>query len=235
MSSANVLAEKIDALKQQGEHLYDPVRFCVIESLAHRAATQRDSVRELLETKIQRALDTYQANCTALLTHEQTVAPCKEKELALMPTLSALAALRELLSGSAGVNQTSSQDASSVVIKNFTQQLVDQEQQLYQQSHQPHPQVKNSTSDSVPFTASTLKSSVAYQQYQQKKRVDKFIDTACSETPENPGPLNPEILAIRLLNNINALSPEYINRYVGYFETLQWLQQEVSSLSKQVK
>ena len=44
-----------------------------------------------------------------------------------------------------------------------------------------------------------------------------------------------EILAIKLLRQINDVSPAYISRYVGYFETLQWLAQEIPPAPKQKK
>ncbi len=72
-------------------------------------------------------------------------------------------------------------------------------------------------------TRVALKSSLVYQQHQRKKRANDFINLAFNETPENPGPLNPEILTIRLLRRIWEISPEYLSRYVSYFETLQRL------------
>jgi hypothetical protein len=230
------MIEKLDVLKQQGAHEYDPVRFCFIESLAHRASEQRDKVRELLEKKAQRTLDDYRLKYSlspknidgvkqqtqSILEKKSEQKEKKQVEQENTPqVITALIALRKILTGDAEhIQQAEKQGGSADAIENFNQQLVEQDKQMQQQD-------KVVSSDVTSLSESRLKSSVVYQKFQHQKRIDHFIDHALNETPENPGPLNPEILAIRLLKQINELSPEYISRYVGYFETLQWLEQEI--------
>ncbi|MCK9686955.1 DUF2894 domain-containing protein [Scleromatobacter humisilvae] len=43
--------------------------------------------------------------------------------------------------------------------------------------------------------------------------------------PENAGPLNSHHLVHRSLTLMHALSPEYLERFVGYIDALQWLEQ----------
>ncbi|MFT6102450.1 MAG: hypothetical protein ACJA2B_000892 [Candidatus Endobugula sp.] len=230
------MIEKLDVLKQQGAHEYDPVRFCFIESLAHRASEQRDKVRELLEKKAQRTLDDYRLKYSLSPINidgvKQKAPPVlevkseqeekKQVEQENIPqVITALIALRKILTGDAeNIQQGEKQGGSADAIENFSQLLVEQDKQMQQQD-------KSVSSDLTSLSESRLKSSVVYQKFQHQKRIDHFIDNALNETPENPGPLNPEILAVRLLKQINELSPEYISRYVGYFETLQWLEQEI--------
>jgi len=236
MVSINRMIDKLDVLKQQGAHEYDPVRFCFIESLAHRASEQRDKVRELLEKKAQRTLDDYRLKYSlspknidgvkqqtqSILEKKSEQKEKKQVEQENTPqVITALIALRKILTGDAEhIQQAEEQGGSAEARENFNQQLAEQDKQMQQQDNAV-------SSDLTPLSESLLKSSVMYQKFQHQKRIDHFIDNALNETPENPGPLNPEILAIRLLKQINELSPEYINRYVGYFETLQWLEQEI--------
>jgi hypothetical protein len=52
---------------------------------------------------------------------------------------------------------------------------------------------------------------------------------ACRPTsaslPENAGPLNSQHLVHRSLLLMRELSPEYLERFVGYIDALQWLEQ----------
>ena len=43
--------------------------------------------------------------------------------------------------------------------------------------------------------------------------------------PENAGPLNSQHLVHRSLTLMHDLSPEYLERFVGYIDALQWLEQ----------
>ena len=43
--------------------------------------------------------------------------------------------------------------------------------------------------------------------------------------PENAGPLNSQHLVHRSLTLMHALSPEYLERFVGYIDALQWVEQ----------
>jgi hypothetical protein len=65
--------------------------------------------------------------------------------------------------------------------------------------------------------------------------VDKIIARAINEGPENPGPLNPQMLAIRSLTHLRDLSPQYLRRFTGYIETLLWLEKNSNKLAKSNK
>jgi hypothetical protein len=53
----------------------------------------------------------------------------------------------------------------------------------------------------------------------------KRIDLALEEAPEDSGPLNPQMLAIRSLTTMRDISPAYLNRFISYVDTLFWLEQ----------
>ncbi len=51
------------------------------------------------------------------------------------------------------------------------------------------------------------------------------VEQAVSRKPANAGPLNSHMLVLRTLDLMRELSPEYLRRFVGYAESLQWLEQ----------
>lgn len=53
----------------------------------------------------------------------------------------------------------------------------------------------------------------------------KRINRALAEAPEDSGPLNPQMLAIRSLSTMQDISPAYLNRFISYVDTLFWLEQ----------
>ncbi|MEH6608727.1 MAG: DUF2894 domain-containing protein [Halioglobus sp.] len=70
-----------------------------------------------------------------------------------------------------------------------------------------------------------LRSSRQLRESMLKRRVDKMIAQAIASMPDDPGPLNPQMLAIRSLTTLGDLSPAYLSRFVPYIETLHCLEQ----------
>ena len=54
---------------------------------------------------------------------------------------------------------------------------------------------------------------------------DQRLAQARATLPENAGPLNSHHLVHRSLTLMRELSPEYLERFVGYIDALQWLEQ----------
>lgn len=52
----------------------------------------------------------------------------------------------------------------------------------------------------------------------------KLVDEMNSRQPENPGPLNPQMLATRAITLMRDLSPAYLNRFLTLMDTLFWLE-----------
>ena len=81
-----------------------------------------------------------------------------------------------------------------------------------------------------------LKSIKLFRESWAKLNSDQLVTRIIKEGPENPGPLNPEMLVIRSLATMRDLSPDYLNRFVSYIDTLLWLDDAVkSSGAKQSK
>ena len=54
---------------------------------------------------------------------------------------------------------------------------------------------------------------------------DQRLAQSRASLPENAGPLNSQHLVHRSLVLMRELSPEYLERFVGYIDALQWLEQ----------
>jgi hypothetical protein len=54
---------------------------------------------------------------------------------------------------------------------------------------------------------------------------NRVVTRAIQDRPDNPGPLNAQMLATRLLMALRRLSPVYLSRFISYIDTLLWLHQ----------
>lgn len=54
---------------------------------------------------------------------------------------------------------------------------------------------------------------------------DQRLAQSRTSLPENAGPLNSHHLVHRSLTLMRELSPDYLERFVGYVDALQWLEQ----------
>ncbi|MGM0454093.1 MAG: DUF2894 domain-containing protein [Thermodesulfobacteriota bacterium] len=54
---------------------------------------------------------------------------------------------------------------------------------------------------------------------------ERLVNRVARDRPENPGPLNAQMLACRCLPALQQLSSAYLARFVSYIETLIWLEQ----------
>jgi hypothetical protein len=72
---------------------------------------------------------------------------------------------------------------------------------------------------------SELRSFHTFRQTLAKLYASELATHAIKDRPENPGPLNGQMLATRCLSVMRKLSPSYLNRFVTYIDTLLWLQQ----------
>lgn len=59
-----------------------------------------------------------------------------------------------------------------------------------------------------------------------KDHAERVLEQAVQSLPTDAGPLNSQKLAIKSLAAMQELSPEYVNRFVSYMDTLLWLEQQ---------
>ncbi|MBQ0758665.1 MAG: DUF2894 domain-containing protein, partial [Zhongshania sp.] len=75
------------------------------------------------------------------------------------------------------------------------------------------------------------------QVFQQRRAIERRVEIAIQQGPESPGPLNPQMLALKSLTAMRDLSPLYLNRYVNYLDALFWIDNATvrSEVSKPAK
>lgn len=61
--------------------------------------------------------------------------------------------------------------------------------------------------------------------------VDQLIERAINECPPNPGPHNPQMLALKTLTESRDLSEQYTRRFTLYLETMLWLEKNTNKLT----
>lgn len=54
-------------------------------------------------------------------------------------------------------------------------------------------------------------------------KANKLVAQAITKSPKNPGPLNSHALAVKSLTKMRELSPEYLQHFITYADTLLWL------------
>ncbi len=109
---------------------------------------------------------------------------------------------------------------------NIEQLLAQQEQHAKVDSGELNPKLKNGPSEQL-----ELRSMKYFRESMKHFNVDKTIARAIIEEPQNPGPLNPHMIAIRGLTKMQELSPAYTRRFTGYIETLLWLEKNLNKLN----
>lgn len=70
-----------------------------------------------------------------------------------------------------------------------------------------------------------LKSVRDFRNTWSKLSVDQQVARAIDQAPENAGPLNSQFLVLQSLTAMREISPDYLNRYMSYVDTLLCLDQ----------
>lgn len=73
--------------------------------------------------------------------------------------------------------------------------------------------------------SSELKTLSYFRSTWSKLSADRRLTQSLAKVPENAGPLNSHHLVHRSLTLMRDLSPEYLNRFMAYVDTLSWLDQ----------
>ncbi|MDX1692860.1 MAG: DUF2894 domain-containing protein [Ketobacteraceae bacterium] len=84
--------------------------------------------------------------------------------------------------------------------------------------------------ESNPEPANELRSIKHFRESWVKLNSEKLLAQAIADAPKEAGPLNSHRLAIQSLTAMRDLSPEYLNRFLSYLETLLWLEKAGESI-----
>lgn len=181
-------------LKQAGRDQVDPVRFRYLEVLAHRLrAKGLQGTRHW--QKLEQAVAEYQARSEQLAGAEQPELSGQTGQR------SPLQLLLDALNHSAELPAT---NAPSPLEKLIFGEESEEATQSAATNRSPRP----------------LKAMTRAQADRGHQALHARIRQAIEQTPENAGPMNAHRLVSRAIATMETLSPEYLNRFVNYADTL---------------
>jgi hypothetical protein len=237
---------QIALILAQGGNRFDEIRFQYLSSIYERAEKQRHSVALILISKVQRLLASYQSDLVSAEEKSKVLSnrikmsfPESSNEVDQLEryyNVSALTKLENRLmrTNGGGVLKTltnlllqggesdDNQDAPS-----FVELLQSQENEAIK--------IFTDNEACIASNKSELKSVRLFRESQEKLNSEKLVRLAIKEGPDNPGPINPHMLAIRSLSTMQSLSPQYLKRFISYIDTVFWLEQAGDELKPKSK
>lgn len=234
-------AAQIALILERGDNRFDESRFKYISAIYDRGVKQRSSVSVLLLSKVQKLLTGYQSDLTLAEENSMALArrikmsfPESSDEVDLLEgnySSKALFKLEERLTRASGVG----------VLTTLTKLLLQEGEFDDRQLRPSLIERLQSQEDEVVkiFSANEtcmrakkreLKTTRLFRESQEKLNSEKLVRQAIKEGPENPGPINPHMLAIRSLSTMQTLSPQYLKRFLAYIDTVFWLEQASEQL-----
>jgi hypothetical protein len=195
MADTADLQAKLEVLRASGGPERDPIRFAYLNALARRAATQPEYIRQSLNEKISAA--------ASKLAARPTVAPTAPHR---KNTTSPLANLLAYISQQAHAQpETLPINDPTVANRNFQQN-------------------SQNVSTGRISQAPELRSVTFFHNTWSKLSTEQQLTETLAQAPENAGPMNSQHLVLRSLQIMNEISPDYLQGFMSYIDTLIWLE-----------
>lgn len=196
---------QLDALRASGAAERDPIRFAYLDALARRAATQAAPIRQLLDAKI-RAVANEIASRPAFV-------PTKVIQTnAASPLANLLTYINQHAHEQSEANQAATQTAA------VNPALI--EISLGESSRAE----SRSASAARTRQAPELKSVAYFRNEWSKLSTEQQLTQTLAQAPENAGPMNAQHLVLRSLQVMHDISPDYLQGFMSYIDTLIWLE-----------
>ncbi|MCG8612598.1 MAG: DUF2894 domain-containing protein [Pseudomonadales bacterium] len=235
----------IEAFHSVGLDKFDPGRFRYIEAMSEKAASQSAGVAARLKVKIEQARAEYlSAFLDARERLDTQLRTAQEQSSALAPELGELfdrceftvlkrrltstndALAKSLLSGLREQLASRELDVSPAESGSpFEMMLREQEAAALREFGDSS--IATTQTETKP-EAGEIRELASVKQLRDsmaKRGSERLVTQAVKTVPEDPGPLNPQMLVTRSLSAMRSLSPEYLNRFVSYLDSLFWLEQ----------
>ncbi len=185
----------------------DAPKLVFVQALLRRAAQQRPALQQQLVERATAVLADYRQSLAArpACGAEQ---PAAERCLPPGNSSQAVRALRAVLDGEEGA-------ADAAALSAVSAQMRQQELHLL------------GVADDVlgaPPALRELRATRLLRGRQREVAIEQRIARAIANAPEDPGPLNPQMLAIRSLSAMRDYSPAYAKQFVVHLDTLMWLE-----------
>jgi hypothetical protein len=197
---------------------HDPVRLRYIEALSRRAAAHQGAVRDLLERKLAQALAADAARYEqAWAAAGQHLGPLVQRFPAAAERLQQLHADGDLPGLRALVVQLETPARSGSL-----GELVGR---INESARAPHGTTVRPVAALQQGAAwPELKALSESRSTWQRLSVDQQLNRSLEKVPDNPGPLNSQLLVLRSLRLMQDISPAYLKRFMAHVEALLWLE-----------
>ncbi|OGB29645.1 MAG: hypothetical protein A3F78_02475 [Burkholderiales bacterium RIFCSPLOWO2_12_FULL_61_40] len=204
----------IACLRQAGVGQFDPVRLHYLEVLARRAQDQQGPVQRILEDKLAQALAALAAR------FEQAQGQARDRMARITPQYPQAAdELRRLYL--AGDFRGLERCTTTLKTSNRPTPLGD----LARAMAQVAPDKAEGHGEGYGGSRPELKTMRYFRNTWSKLSVEKQVTQALGQAPKNAGPINSHMLVVRSLALMREISPDYLNRYISYVDTLLCLDQ----------
>jgi hypothetical protein len=202
-------SQSITSLRLLGADRFDPIGLHYLEVLATRTKNQNNRVKRILEEKLKHALDGFG------LRFQQAQRDANDAiSLAASNYPHAAADLQQLLQAGdlKGVRQLTATLTRSGQRESLSSL------NLYIEQHSTEYAGRPSQGNVV--SRAELKSVRQFRNTWSKLSANKQVTQALVQAPKNAGPINSHMLVLRSLALMRDISPDYLNRFVSYVDTL---------------
>ncbi len=218
MEASNDFSAQIADLRAAGADQFDSMRLHYIDTLAKRTMAHQGRTRHMLDVRLAQALAAFkerfeQAQSAAKKTIVETAEhyPHAAADLQRFFTAGDFKGLHRFVASL----QANQQGAS---LGNLVRQL-----EQHHMENSGVQAVKNA--DENTSTRFELKTIKRFRNTWSKLSADKQVKQALVQPPKNAGPLNSHMLVLRSLALMRDISPDYLNRFMSYADTLLCLDQ----------
>jgi hypothetical protein len=204
----------IASLRNAGADQFDPVRLHYVEVLAQRASAHQGSVKRMLDAKLGQALTAFKERfAQAQSDASESVARGVQQYPHAADDLQRLFVAGDFkeLRRSIATLKTREQCASlSALVRQLEEHSSENADARAAENIGPRSELK------------TIRN---FRNTWAKLSVDKQVAQALEQAPKNAGPINSHMLVLRSLALMRDVSPDYLNRFMSYADTLLCLAQ----------
>ena len=202
--SAEAVLAHLAAARESSPGRLDPVRIAYLAALARRTQAQQGPTRQLLEARLARLLADDQARLASLAVPPPMLQGAVPGPQGVTPVvgISPLAALLQH-TDRAGAGAAEALQAKGAEVPGL----------------------------SAGTAPAELKSLRHFRSTWSRLSVQVRLTQSVAKGPENAGPLNSHSLALRALQGMEEVAPDYLEHFMAYFEALQWLDKAAGSVT----
>ena len=204
----------IASLRTAGADRFDPVRLHYLEALAKRAGAHQGSTKRVLDAKLKLALAAFKERFDNARSDAGEIV-----DRALQQYPHAASDLQRLVD--AGDFKGLQRFIASLKTNEHGASLG----ALVRQLEQHGPENPGVRLEGNAASRSELKTIRNFRNTWAKLSVDNQVAQALKQAPKNAGPINSHMLVLRSLALMRDISPDYLNRFMSYADTLLCLDQ----------